>query len=319
MKKDLVNIYDLSQDELNGIVSAGTLSKKNPHLLCDAMDSKTLVMFFEKPSTRTRLSFEAGITQMGGHAIFLGKDAQVSAGNEDLLDTAKVVSRYASVIAARVFSHSTVEELAKHATVPVINALSDIDHPCQALADVMTIKELYPNKTDVKVAYVGDGNNVCNALIVACAMAGFKVSVACPKGYEPNAKYVSIAKGYSDVEICNSPSKAVAGADIVYTDTWVSMGQESEKQKKLAAFAGFTVDGKLMGLAKPAAKFMHCLPAHKGYEVTAEVLEGGQSVVYDQAENRMHVQKALVVWLCKTNEKGKSEAKGKQTLIPVEC
>ena len=319
MKKDLVNIYDLSQDELKGIVTAGILSKNNPHLLSDAMDKKTLVMFFEKPSTRTRLSFESGITQMGGHAIFLGKDSQVSAGNEDLFDTAKVVSRYANVIAARVFSHATVEELAKHASIPVINALSDIDHPCQALADVMTIKELYPHKQNVKVAYIGDGNNVCNPLMVACAMMGFAFVAACPKGYEPDAKYVSIAKEYSDVEICNSPAKAVAGADIVYTDTWVSMGQESKKQEKMAAFAGFTVDDKLMALAKPTAKFMHCLPAHKGYEVTADVLEGPQSVVYDQAENRMHVQKALVVWLCKTNEKGKSEAKGKQTLIPVEC
>jgi len=314
MKKDLVNIYDLSAEELNGLVAAALLSKKNPHLLSDAMDKKTLVMFFEKPSTRTRLSFEAGITQMGGHAIFLGKDSQVSAGNEDLLDTAKVVSRYASAIAARVFSHSTVEELAKHATVPVINALSDLDHPCQALADVMTIKEIYPNKQDVKVAYVGDGNNVCNAIMVACAMAGFEFVAACPKGYTPSPKYISIAKEYGNVEICDSPEEAVAGADIVYTDTWVSMGQESEKQKKMAAFAGFTVDDKLMALAKPTAKFMHCLPAHKGYEVTAEVLEGPQSVVYDQAENRMHVQKALIVWLCKSQEKSKNAMRG---IIPL--
>lgn len=314
MKKDLVNIYDLSAEELNGLVAASLMSKKNPHLLSNALDRKTLVMFFEKPSTRTRLSFEAGVTQMGGHAIFFGKDSQLSAGNEDLLDTAKVVSRYANVIAARVFSHSTVEELAKHATVPVINALSDTDHPCQALADVMTIKEIYPHAKDIKVAYVGDGNNVCNALMVACAMAGFSFSAACPKGYEPNAKYVSIASEYGNVEICDSPALAVAGADIVYTDTWVSMGQEAEKQEKMAAFAGFTIDSKLMALAKPTAKFMHCLPAHKGYEVTAEVLEGPQSVVYDQAENRMHSQKALVAWLCKSAEKSKANALG---LLPL--
>jgi ornithine carbamoyltransferase len=169
------------------------------------------------------------MTQMGGLAIYFGKDSQLSAGNEDLMDTAKVVSRYADVICARVFSQSTVEELAKHSTVPVINALSDIDHPCQALADVMTIKELYPNKQDVKVAYVGDGNNVCNPLMVACAMMGFTFVAACPEGYGPDAKYVNIAKRYSSVEICSSPSKAVAGVDIVYTDTWGSMGQEAEK------------------------------------------------------------------------------------------
>ncbi len=303
MKKDLVNTYDLSADELNGLVAAALLAKKNTHLLSNAMDKKTLVMFFEKPSTRTRLSFEAGMTQMGGHAIYFGKDSQLSAGNEDIMDTAKVVSRYANVITARVFSHATVEELAKHSTVPVINALSDTDHPCQALADVMTIKELFPNAHGIKVAYVGDGNNVCNPLMVACAMAGFKFVAACPKGYEPDAKYVGIAKQYGDVEICNSPAQAVSGADIVYTDTWVSMGQEAQKQEKMAAFAGFTVDSKLMALAKPTAKFMHCLPAHKGYEVTAEVLEGPQSVVYDQAENRMHVQKALIAWLCNSKDK----------------
>ena len=306
MAKDLVNIYDLSQEELNGIVAAALLSKKDPRPLSNAMDKKTLVMFFEKPSTRTRLSFEAGMTQMGGHAIYFGKDSQLTAGNEDLADTAKVVSRYANAIAARVFSHSTVEELAKHSSVPVINALSDTDHPCQALADVMTIKELYPHKQSIKVAYVGDGNNVCNALMVACAMAGFSFAAACPKGYSPNPKYVGIAGEYSSIEICDSPAKAVADADIVYTDTWVSMGQEAQKQEKMAAFAGFTVDGKLMAQAKPTAKFMHCLPAHKGYEVTAEVLEGPQSVVYDQAENRMHVQKALIAWLCKTSEKSKN-------------
>ena len=307
MKKDLVNIFDLTATELNGLVSAALLSKHDPGLLCDAMSKKTLVMFFEKPSTRTRLSFEAGMTQMGGHAIYFGKDSQLGAGNEDIYDTAKTVSRYADAICARVFSHSTIEELAKHSGVPVINALSDKDHPCQALADVMTIKELYPDKPEVKVAYIGDGNNVCNALIVACAMAGFKVSVACPKGYGPDPKYVSIATEYSSIEVTDSPAKAVAGADIVYTDTWVSMGQESEKEKKTAAFSGFQVDATLMALAKPSAKFMHCLPAHKGYEVAKEVIEGPQSVVYDQAENRMHVQKALLAWLC--GSKGKAAAK----------
>jgi ornithine carbamoyltransferase len=298
MRNGLVNTFDLSLQELNGLVSAALAAKKDPGLLSRAMEKKTLVMFFEKPSTRTRLSFEAGMTQMGGHAIYFGKDSQLCAGNEDLADTARVVSRYADAICARVFSHATVEALARHATVPVINALSDRDHPCQALSDVMTIREIYPHKQDVKVAYVGDGNNVCNALMVACALAGFKFAAACPEGYKPDAQYVAFARQHGNAEIYDLPEYAVKNADIVYTDTWVSMGQEKEKQERLKAFAGFAVDAKMMGLAKPSTRFMHCLPAHKGLEVAAEVLEGPQSAVYDQAENRMHAQKALLAWLC---------------------
>jgi ornithine carbamoyltransferase len=284
--------------KLSQIISLGLMAKKNPEILSAAMKQKTIAMFFEKPSTRTRLSFEAGMTQMGGHAIYFGKDSQLSAGNEDLMDTAKVVSRYADAIVARVISHSTAQELAKHATVPVINALSDIDHPCQAIADVMTIKEIYGNKPNIKVAYVGDGNNVCNPLMVACAMAKIDFAAACPTKHKPSAKYAEIAQEYGNVEICDLPQDAVKGADIVYTDTWVSMGQEEEKQKRLLEFEGFCVDSKLMALADPNAKFMHCLPAHKGYEVSKEVIEGPQSIVYDQAENRMHAQKALLAILC---------------------
>ena len=296
-KRDFVNIYDINPEELRAIVDAAIEAKRNPSSLAGAMERKTLVMFFEKPSTRTRLSFETGMTQMGGHAIFFGKDSQLASGNEDLMDTAKVVSRYADMIMARVFRHETVYLLAKFATVPVINALCDIDHPCQALADVMTVKEKFGWGKGVKVAYVGDGNNVCNALMVACAMAGMRFAAACPAGYKPNEAYVKRAQGFGEVKIFDKPDDAASGADIVYTDTWVSMGQEAEKLKRMEAFKGYQVDYSIMDCAKPGARFMHCLPAHKGYEVAKEVIEGPQSIVYDQAENRLHAQKALMAWL----------------------
>jgi ornithine carbamoyltransferase len=303
-KRDLVSIYDISREEMARIVNDAIAMKKNPKAHESAMKNKTLVMFFEKPSTRTRLSFETGMTKMGGHAIYFGKDSQLAAGNEDLMDTANVVSRYADIIMARVFKHETVENLAKFASVPVINALCDIDHPCQTLADVMTIKEKKGWGPQAKVAWVGDGDNVCNPLMVACAMLGMPFAVATPKGYEPNAKYIEVAKkcagknaNNNSLTFTNDPKAAVKDADVVVTDTWVSMGQEDEKARRLKDFAGYTVDAAMMKLAKPDAIFMHCLPAHKGYEVTKDVIEGPQSVVYDEAENRLWAQNALMVWM----------------------
>ena len=305
-KRDLVNIYDLSASEITHIVDDAIKMKANPKATENAMKNKTLVMFFEKPSTRTRLSFETGMTKMGGHAIYFGKDSQLAAGNEDLIDTGNVVSRFAEIIMARVYKHETVEGLAKYSSVPVINALCDIDHPCQTLADVMTIKEKKGWGPNVKVAWVGDGDNVCNPLMVACAMLGMQFSVATPKGYEAHPKYVEFAKKFAKagaLSFTNDPKVAVKNADVVVTDTWVSMGQEEEKAKRLKDFAGYTVDAAMMKLAKPGAIFMHCLPAHKGYEVSKDVIEGAQSVVYDEAENRLWAQNALMVWLLLQSEK----------------
>ncbi len=262
-------------------------------------------MFFEKPSTRTRLSFEIGMTQLGGHAIYFGKDSQLAAGNEDLLDTANVLSRYADFVMARVYQHDTVAKLAEYASIPIINALSDVEHPCQALADLQTVQENHGWSEETKVAYIGDGNNVCNSLALACAYAGVQFAAATPQGYEADAALMNKAKQVTNngIQLTTKPEEAVEGASVVYTDTWISMGQEEEKQKRIADFKGFQVDAALMNRAKPNATFMHCLPAHKGYEVSKDVIEGPQSVVYQQAENRLHAQKALLLFLAEQHAK----------------
>ena len=292
MKKDFLSILDVKKQEILYILKLAEKIKKSPKNYHNALVGKTLVMFFEKPPTRTRLSFEIAMTQLGGHAIFFSKDSHFLATGEDIFDTAKVISRYANFLMARVNSHETLKKFSTYCDIPVLNGLSELEHPLQALADIMTIKEL-KGLNDIKVAYVGDGYNVCNSLMLACAILGIKISIGCPKGYEPNMKLLATSmKQY--VNLTQNPKEAVKGADVVYTDTWISMGLEAEKQKRIEIFSPYKINENLMKLANKGAIFMHCLPAHKGMEVTKEVIEGKQSVVFQQAENRLHVQKAVL-------------------------
>ena len=260
-------------------------------------------MIFQKPSTRTRVSFEVGMHQLGGQALFLSSnDIQLHRG-ESIADTARVLSRYVSGIMARVFAHQDVLDLARHGSVPVINGLSDLLHPCQALADYFTLRERRGELAGLKMAYVGDGNNVAHELMFGAVKLGMRFSIGCPKGYEPNPLiFKSAAReaqklGGPAPEITADPAEAVAGADVVYTDVWTSMGQEAESRKRLADFQGFQVTSALMARASSECVFMHCLPAHRGEEVAADVIDGPQSVVFDEAENRLHVQKAVLVTL----------------------
>ena len=260
-------------------------------------------MVFEKPSTRTRVSFEVGMFQLGGLGLFLGADALQIHRGETLADTARVLSRYAQGIVARVFSHQAILELAENASVPVINGLSDRFHPCQALADFLTLAERFGALDGRTLAYVGDGNNVCHDLLLGAATLGVKMRVATPAGFQPEAAVVEAARemahnaGAPEPELLEDPRAAVAGADAVYTDVWTSMGQEAEAETRRRAFAGYGVTAELMEAAGPEAVFMHCLPAHRGEEVAAAVIDGWRSLVFDQAENRLHVQKALLIRL----------------------
>ena len=268
-------------------------------------------MIFEKSSTRTRVSFEVGMYQLGGQALFLSaNDLQLGRG-EPIADTARTLSRYLDAIMIRTFAQAVVEELARHASIPVINGLTDLHHPCQALADLLTIQEKRGTLAGLKLAYVGDGNNVANSLIQACTKMGMNISVACPQGYEPDATIVGDAMNLANrtgsrLEITPDPFHAAQDADIVYTDVWASMGQEPEQAARLKAFAGFQVNAELMNVAGPDALVMHCLPAHRGEEITAEVIDGPRSIVFDQAENRLHTQKAVLEMLI-TEEISKSE------------
>lgn len=265
---------------------------------------RTLGLIFEKASTRTRVSFEVAMTQLGGHAVYLDwKSSQLGRG-ESLKDTARVLGRYLDCIVVRARSHRDVVELASHSAVPVINGLSDLEHPCQALADLFTIRERAKGFRGVKLAYVGDGNNVCNSLLLGSAMVGMDMAVATPKGYEPPGDVMARAEGLagrtgSRVELLRDPGRAVKGADFIYTDVWVSMGQEKEEAERMRAFQDFQVNRKLVERAGNPC-IMHCLPAHRGLEITDEVLDGERSIVLDQAENRLHVQKALLVYLLKS-------------------
>ena len=301
MKKDLLAISDLTPRELDDVLKLSASLKKlrKQGRMHQPLKGKSLGMIFEKSSTRTRVSFEVGMYQLGGQALFLSaNDLQIGRG-EPIADTARTLSRYLDGIMIRTFAQATVEELARHASVPVINGLTDLHHPCQALADLFTIREKRGNLKGLKFSYVGDGNNMAHSLIEACVKAGMHISLACPPGYEPDAgimrdaKLVAAQTG-SEVRLSNDPGKAVTNADIVYTDVWASMGQESEHAKRVNAFRGYQVDAKLMKLADPKALVMHCLPAHRGEEIAAEVIDGPQSAVFDQAENRLHTQKAVL-------------------------
>jgi ornithine carbamoyltransferase len=301
--KHLLSLKDFSRAEIEEILDLAAQVKADPLAYRDALRGRSLAMIFQKPSTRTRVSFEVGMSQLGGIALYLGaNDIQLQRG-ESAADTAKVLSRYVDGIMARVYSHQDLLDLAKNATVPVINGLSDLLHPCQTLADYFTLRERRGTLAGLKLAYIGDGNNVCNELMMGAAKLGIAMTVATPEGYEPNPLIVKSAQreaqksGAPAPVVTRDPRAAASGADVVYTDVWTSMGQEEEAEARNAAFAGFTVDNELMKVARPDALFMHCLPAHRGQEVAAEVIDGPRSVVFDQAENRLHVQKAALILL----------------------
>lgn len=303
-----LSITDFNQEDLKTVLDTALRLKKELKTTGSnkpLISRKSMAMIFEKPSLRTRLSFEIGMTQLGGHAIYLAP-ADIGLGaRETISDVSRVTSSMADIIMARVFRHETVEKLADFSQVPVINALSDLEHPCQILADLLTILEIKKSFTGLKIAFIGDGdNNVTHSLALACAMLGIDCSVASPKGYEMNRfirlKVKKLAKKTRAlVTETNNPIQAAQNADVVYTDTWVSMGDESEKEKRLKAFRDYQVTLPLMDLAKPDAIFMHDLPAYRGYEVAKEVIDGPQSVVFQQAENRLHAQKALLVYILK--------------------
>ena len=295
-KRDFLAVTDLSKAEILELFRVARELKLDEKAV-KPLAGKTLAMIFAKSSTRTRISFESGMYQLGGHALFLSsRDLQLGRG-EPIKDTARVMSRYVDGIMIRTFAHSDVEELAEHATVPVINGLTDLLHPCQVLADMFTIEEALGGLEDRVVAWVGDGNNMANSWLNAAATVKFELRLACPKGYEPNREILEAAMGKTRIQITEDPEEAVRGAHVVNTDVWASMGQEDESEVRAEAFEGYVIDRKLMRLADEDAIFLHCLPAHRGEEVEAEVFEGPQSRVFDQAENRLHVQKALLVKL----------------------
>ncbi|MDF2633785.1 MAG: Ornithine carbamoyltransferase [Pelosinus sp.] len=302
--KDLLSVHDLSTKEINDILDLAKTLKaqlkngEQHHLL----KGKTLGMIFQKASTRTRVSFEVGMWQLGGAALFLNaNDMQIGRG-EPVKDTARVLSRYVDGIMIRTFSHDEVIELAEFATVPVINALTDLMHPCQALTDIFTVLEHKGTLQGLKMVYIGDGNNMVNSLLQACAKVGMNISIATPKGYEPDAAIVAealtdAAVTGSKIEICEDPFLAAKDADVLYTDVWASMGKEIEQEDRREVFAHYQINQEVMNVAKPDAIVLHCLPAHRGEEITEDVLESKHSVVFDQAENRLHVQKAIMVLL----------------------
>jgi ornithine carbamoyltransferase len=300
--RDLVSIHDLSPAEIGSLFNLTSMLKQRPADFRNALAGKQMVMFFEKPSLRTRLTFEAGMDSMGGSTFFFDQTANRLNARESLYDIAHNLERWIDVIVLRTFSHVVVEEMATYAGVPVINALSELEHPCQALADFFTLQEHFGDLSKIHFSYVGAGNNMAHSLLLAGASVGAKVSIATPERYGLNPVIVTMAKAIAEetkatLRIMIDPRKAVAGADAVYTDAWASMGEEHEAEERAAIFSPYQVNTSLMQLAKPNARFMHCLPAHRGQEVTDQVIDSLNSVVFDQAENRLHIQKAILVWL----------------------
>jgi len=300
--RDLVSIRDLSPIEVDSLFHLAGRMKARPEDYRNALVGKHLAMFFEKPSLRTRLTFEAGICGLGGSVSFVDQRHERLDARETLSDIAHNLERWVSGIVLRTFAHETVEEIAEFANVPVINALSEVEHPCQALADYFTLHERYGNLRKITLAYVGDGNNVMHSLLLTAALLGSKIRIATPKGYGPDAQILSDARDIAKttgavIELMTDPHKAVGGADAIYTDAWVSMGHESETDERAEIFPSYQVNDDLMAEAAPRAVFMHCLPAHRNEEVTDAVIDSVRSIVFDQAENRMHVQKAILTML----------------------
>lgn len=304
MKTDFLSLADLSSSEIEGLIEQAVALKAewkssgNPPLLA----GKTLAMIFQKPSLRTRVSFEMAMRHLGGAAMYLSPDEIGLAKRESVADVARVLSRYVDGIMARVFAHAHVVELARYSRVPVINGLSDYSHPCQGLADLLTIYEKFGRLSGIKLAYVGDGNNVLTSLLFGGSKVGMRIVSANPPGYEPSPEVVELARQFAAasgglVQVTHDPHEAVRGADVIYTDVWTSMGQEAERERRLQVFPPYQVNSTLVSEAQPHAVVMHCLPAHRGEEITDEVIDGPHSIVFDQAENRMHAQKAILVRL----------------------
>jgi len=300
MKRDFISIFNLSKKEMYDVFELAQKLKESQKkgVAHKILRDKTLAMVFEKPSLRTRVTFETGMTQLGGHAIYLAP-ADIKLGTRETVpDAAKNLSRWVDLVMARVFAHKTVTDLAENATIPVINGLSDLEHPCQVMCDLLTIIEHKKSLEKTTVAYIGDGNNVCNSLVAASSLLGFTLAIATPNGYEPHNDYVAKAQ---KTRLTHDPREAVKDADVVYTDVWASMGQELEAEKRKKIFSPFQLNTELLKHAHKDHVIMHCLPAHRGEEITDDVIDGSHSIVFDQAENRLHIQKAIMVWLSQTS------------------
>ena len=301
MKRDFLSVESLSIEELRALLDRAAKLKADRRP-SEVLAGRSIGMIFEKPSTRTRVSFEVAITELGAHAVVLNASELQLGRGETVEDTARVLSRYLHALVVRTFEQDRLERLARWADIPIVNALSDLMHPCQALADLQTVQERLGKLDGLSLAYVGDGNNVAHSLLTACTMVGMNVSVATPPGYEPISQIVKRAEGIAGttgarVEVTTDAAAAAGGADVIYTDVWASIGQEQEAEERKLIFAPYQVNAALVARAKPGAIVMHCLPAHRGEEITDDVIEGPQSVVWDQAENRLHTQKALLEWL----------------------
>ena len=303
IKRDFITLEDWSCEDIEKLLTLAQSVKNNRSKTLEHLKGKSMGLIFQKPSNRTRVSFEVGFAQLGGYCIYLGPEEIDLGKRESTADVAKTLSRYLDVIVARTFNHQDILELAQHAAIPVINGLSDLEHPCQALADLLTIQEKFKKLKGLTFAYVGDGNNVCHSLLLGCARLGLHMKIACPQGYEPQAKIVEQAKTFgvksgSKVSVSHNPQEAVTGANVIYTDVWTSMGQEEEREQRLKDFQGFQINQELTRLADPKYIFMHCLPAHRGEEASAQVIDDQtHSIIFDQAENRLHAQKAVLLTL----------------------
>jgi ornithine carbamoyltransferase len=298
MNKDLISISDLSQEDILRLLESAEAFRARRGWHGHPLLGKSLAMIFEKPSTRTRVSLEVAAAELGAHPLYLSAGELQLGRGETIADTARVLSRYVHGITARVYSHNTVVQLAKHARVPVVNALSDWEHPLQILADLQTMHQRFGKLEGLRLAWVGDGNNVCNSLILAAAILGMEITVASPQGYQPKARILEQANSLGGCpKVVEEPSAAAEGADVLVTDTWVSMGDEGQEAERLRVFGKYQLNSEIMGLAAPEAIALHCLPAHRGQEITDEVMDGPQSAVFDEAENRMHTSKAVMAWL----------------------
>ena len=303
MARHFLALHDYTKDELDALLAfaADLKSRQKAGILHKLLDGKTVALIFEKASTRTRISFEVGVFQLGGHGLFMPSGSSQMGRGEPIKDSARVMSRYCDGVMIRTFGQEIVEEFARYSSIPVINGLTDLFHPCQIMADLLTVIEHKRSYEGLTFAWVGDGNNMANTWIEAAAILGFDLKLACPQGYEPDDKVMAWAqaKAPGRITLTNDPKLAVAGADVINTDVWASMGQESEQKEREQAFAGYCLDDALLSLAKPDCIVLHCLPAHRGEEISDAVIEGKNSVVWDEAENRLHIQKAIMATLIK--------------------
>ncbi len=306
--KDLLSIKEMEWCDFEALFKMAEKMKKNPQGFFSKLKGRSLALLFQKPSIRTRVSFQVGINELGGSAVYMDPQEMPLGERESIKDVARVLSRYCDIVVTRTYTHSDVEEFAKHATVPVINGLSDSFHPCQTLADLFTIREKFKSLDKINIAYIGDGNNVLNSLLYGAAKAGANLAIATPRGYEPGEEILKdiklIAKGSaSKITLSNNPFTAIKNAHVIYTDVWVSMGQEKQREQRLRDFQPFQVNGAIIGKAPKDSMILHCLPAHRGEEITEEVIEHSRSAIFDQAENRLHTQKALMYLLLTTKRK----------------